>query len=323
MHDPANIPISFEDMREWLFDYKRSHGLSWPALGREMNVKDGTISPIGAPTWAGNKERMAKIIFAFKQKVESQEARAKVALTRPDFIETKTGSSLLFLMEWAQGGRITVGALGPGCGKTMAAEHYAASMGRTVWYVSMRQSTKSVTAMINQVMLSLGLNHHSSWSAQRSTQIEMFMRGKGGLLIVDEANNLDWASLEELRAWHDNCGVGICMLGNEELVERIRGGARSHAYARLNSRIALCHVQDLPLDEDVEAYLDAMDIDDPALRRPLKEVALSPGHGGLRELYQILETANMLSIMAERPLEIGHVRNAIASRTTKVLRRTA
>ncbi len=323
MHDPANIPLSFEDMREWLLNYRRDHGLSWPALGREMNVPHGSISPINAPTWAGNKQRMAEVIFAFKQKVASQEARAKVALSRPDFIETKTAQAIQFLMEWAQGGRITVGALGPGCGKTMTAEHYKASIGGTVWYASMRQSTRTVTAMIAQIMPALGINNHSHWASQRSTQIENFVRGKKGLLIVDEANNLEWSALEELRAWHDNAGLGICLLGNEELVERIRGGARGHAYARLNSRIALCHVQDLPLDEDAEAYLDAMGVDDPALRNPLKEAALSPGHGGLRELYQILETANMLAIMAERPLELVHVRQAIGSRTTKVLRRAA
>ncbi|WP_337846222.1 AAA family ATPase [Sphingomonas sp.] len=323
MNDPANIPLNFEDMREWLLDYRRDNGLSWPALGRIMGIPHGSISAIGAPSWAGNKQKMAERIYAFKQKVASQEARAKVALTRPDFIETKTALSLIFLMEWAQGGRITVGALGPGCGKTMSAEHYKASIGGTVWYAAMRQSSRSVTAMINQVMPALGLNHHSTWSAQRSTQIESFVRGKQGLLIIDEANNLDWAALEELRSWHDNAGLGICLLGNEELVERIRGGARSHAYARLNSRIALCHVQDLPLEEDAEAYLDAMQIDDGPMRRLLKDVALSPGHGGLRELYQILETANMLAIMAERPLELDHVRQAISSRTTKVLRRAA
>ena len=43
---------------------------------------------------------------------------------------------------------------------------------------------------------------------------------------------------------------------------------------------------------DIAAYCDAMDIVELDIRRLLTEAALSPGHGGLREVKQILEAAH-------------------------------
>jgi len=323
MNDPANLPISFGDMLEWLLDYRQQKHLSWAALARSSGIPEGTLTSIRSPSFQGNKDNIARRIFAFKQKVESQAARSQVALARPDFIETKTAGGLIFLMEWAQGGRMTAAAMGPGTGKTMTAEHYKASIGETVWLATMKKTTKSPTAMIAQVMRSMGLHNTSGWAQQRSGQVEEFVRGKQGLLIIDEANHLELDSFEEIRSWHDSTGLGVCLLGNEEMVARIRGGEKRHAYARLNSRIAHFHIQDLPYEEDAAAYLDAMDIDDPALRRPLIEVAIATGHGGLRELRHTLESAHMLAITQEQPLGIDHVRKAIASRTIDARRRRA
>lgn len=323
MNDPTTLEINAQDMLDWLLAYRADRCLSWPALARESGIPAGTLSGLFAPNYQGNIQNQALRIYAFKQKVESQAARAKTALARPDFIETKTSLRLQFLMEWAQGGRMTVAATGPGTGKSTTARHYKASIGETVWIAAMRQSTRSVTAMIAQVMKSMGLTNGSGWAQQRSGQVEAFVTGKRGLLIVDEANHLDWPAFEEIRSWHDSTGLGVCFLGNEELVERIRGGARSHQYSRLNSRIAHFHVQDLPLEADVTAYLDEMDIDDPALRRPLVDIALRPGHGGLREVQQILESSHMAAIAAEEVLDLQHVRQAIASRTIDARRRAA
>ncbi|MES2987652.1 MAG: AAA family ATPase [Pseudomonadota bacterium] len=323
MNDPLNIVIDPEEMRLWLFGHKTANALSWRTLGLRSGLALSTAQAFCSGTYKGNIENVAREVYAFKQKVESQEARAATALARPDFIETKTAQRLQFLMEWAQGGRMTAAALGPGTGKTVTAEHYKASIGDTVWIATMKESTRSPTAMIAQVMKAMGLVDTRGWAQQRSGQIEEYVRGKQGLLIVDEANHLELPSLEEIRAWHDSTGLGVIFLANEELLERIRGGSRRHAYARLNSRIAHFHVQDLPLEEDVAAYLDAMEIDDPAMCRPLTEVALSPGHGGLRELQQILESAHMAAIATEKVLELDHIKQAIASRTIDARRRGA
>jgi DNA transposition AAA+ family ATPase len=321
MNDPNTIPVSFEDMGAWLKRHKDEKSLSWTSLGQRMGVPPGTVSGYTAPSFAGNREKAAKIIYAYKQKVESQQAQSAIALEKIPFVETKTARRLMFLMEWAHGGRMTAAAMGPGTSKTETAAHYKASMGETVWHVEFSQSDKTVSAMIAAVMKVMGLSSPTGWVSQRSSQVKEYVRHRNGLLIADEANHLSFEAMEEMRAWHDQTGLGVFWGGNEELVTRVRGGVKNHAYARLNSRIAHFHIQDTPLEEDILAFLDANRIDDPAMIRPLLEVGLSPAHGGLREIRQVLESANIAAIGADSVCSAEHIKQAISSRTSDARRR--
>nr|WP_277924247.1 AAA family ATPase [Sphingomonas sp. CROZ-RG-20F-R02-07] len=217
-------------------------------------------------------------------------------------------------------GRITVGATGPGTGKTMTLREYCASTSNC-WIGTMRHTDKSVNAMMAEVLRALGVPAKGTgWGRQMSHMVSSSVAGKRGLLVIDEANHLTWESLEEIRAWHDDTGVGVCLLGNEELLMRIQGGPRRDAFARLNSRIAQSHIQNLPVEEDVEAFCDAWELADPAVRSMLSRIALTPGAGGLRECRQIVEQASMLAADEDRPLAFADLRDAQAGRATKHIR---
>lgn len=322
MNNPDDMPIDIGEMMAWLEGHKSKTGLSWAALARESGIPAGTLSQLATNNYAGDRSAQARRIFRYRQKVDSQAERSRSALIAPRYVPTPTSRRIQFLLEVAQMGRMTVGAMGPGLGKTVTARHYRDSV-QPVWLATMRQTTKTTSAMIGQVMGAMGLHIKSGWLQQRSSQVIDRVAGSGGLIIIDEANHLDWAALEEIRAWHDETGVGVTLLGNEELIRRIRGGADRHQYARLASRLANVHVQDLPIEGDIEAYLDAVDIIEPDMRRPLIEVGVSMGHGGMREVQQILESANMLSIADDQPLGLEHLTTAMKSRTTSMLRRAA
>jgi len=322
MNNPEDMPLDADELVAWLKAHKETSGFSWAALAKETDIPHGTLSTLLTGKYTGNLGNQAVRIFRYRQKVESQQERRKSALSAPAYVVTPTSRRIQFLLEVAQMGRITVAATGPGTSKTTTAQHYAASVAN-VWVATMRQTHKSSSAMIAQVMRAMRLTSSSGWVQQRSDQVAEFVRDRGGLLVIDEANHLTLESLEEIRGWHDATKVGVALLGNEELLMRIRGGQKRHAYARLNSRIAQCHIQDMPTEGDAAAYLDAMDIDEPAIRRQLTDVALSPGHGGLREIQQILESANMLSIADDQALTLQHVQEAMRTRTTQHLRRAA
>lgn len=322
MNDPDKFPINPQDEIDWLLKYQREHQLSWSALANVSGIPQGTLSTLLKGKYEGNIAAQAKRIFQFRQKVESQSVRSYAALAPAPWIETPSARRILFLLENAHMGRIIVVATGPGTSKTMTARHYASSVQPT-YLATMRQTTRTPAAMIDQVMRALRLPSNSGWTRQRAGQIIEFLRDKGALLIIDEANHLEWSSLEELRGWHDEAGVGIALLGNEELMVRIRGGAGSHQYARLNSRIANYHTQDLPSDGDAAAFLDHYDIDDGASRELLRKVAIHPGGGGLREVKQILEAANMLAVADETIVEFRHIEEAMQRRATTQMRRRA
>lgn len=323
MNNPEDVPINAQEEIDWLIDYRATKRLSWASLAAVTGIAEGTLNPLLLGKYKGNIDNQARRIFQFRQKVASQTIRSRSALAIPPFIDTPASRDIMLRLEIAQMGRITVVATGPGTGKTMTAQHYKASIGDTVWYAAMLKSSGSIAGMIDKVMRAMKIQHKSGWTRQRSDQVMDFVGDREGLLIIDEANHLDLEAIEELRGWHDATGVGIALLGNEELWVRIKGGADAHAYARLNSRIASSYLQDAPSEDDVRTYLAAIDIDDPDTLKLMVKVALSPRSGGLREVRQILEIANMLAIGREEVVEHCHVVEAERTRSKQQLRRAA
>ncbi len=322
MNNPDTVPIDPKAEAEWLKRYRQESGKSWSVIEKESGIPRGTISQLANGTYGGDIEAQGRRLFKFRQKIESQEQRSRTALAAPTLIETPTARRLQFLLEVAHLGRIVVAATGPGNSKTMVAEHYQASMANC-WMTTIRESNGSLPGMIGAAMEAMRLTTKSGWTRQRSNQVIDFLRDRGGLLIVDEAGHLTLDALEELRGWHDSTGVGIALFGNEELLLRIRSGEKRHQYARLNSRIAMAHIQDVPRTEDVDLFLDAFDIDDAKVRKLLTAVALSPHNGGLREVKQIIESAHMIAIADDTAIELGHIEESMASRLTQHMRRAA
>lgn len=323
MNDPSDLPINVEDMIFWVTAYKARTGKSWPQISRVSNIPPSTIQLFGTGKYTGDLDAVARRMFAFRQKVESQEQRTSSVLSRPDYVETITSRRITILLEMAQVGRITVAAMGSGMCKTMAAEHFQKCMGESVFLVTLRPTAGGVSSMMHQVMRAMRILPRANRRAMLSEQIMDHVQGGQSTIIIDEANNLDLEAIDEIRGWHDVTGVGIGLLGNEELARRIRGERISHQYARIASRISKMWVQDLLLDEDITAVLDAMGIEDPRVRALLVKVGTSPGHGGLREVRQILESAHIDAIGEDKPLEYEHVLAASGSRVTQILRRAA
>lgn len=327
MNNPDDFPVDEAEIKAWLSERRTTTGMSWKAIEAESGIPSGTLSNWVNNTYAGKGENVARKVFRYRQMLDSQAERAadrqSAGLTdAPTYIETATGRRLRGLMTTAHSGEITYAATGPGTGKTKEAEQYIACVANA-YMVTMKPTTKSVTAMMGEVIRALGGKSGTSWARQMSAQVVDMVKGRRTLLIVDEANYLEFEAHEELRAWHDIAGLGICLLGNEELHATIRGGAlrgARHSYARLNSRIAMKHVQDMPLPEDIEAYLDAWKIGNPEQRSLLTKVALTPGTGGLREIRQLITNATMLAFEDGSPLTHAHLREAMAARATTHLR---
>jgi DNA transposition AAA+ family ATPase len=321
MNNPDNIPVDIAEQREWISNEKARLGISWPQLATRVGIPSGTLSPFAAGQYQGNNERIAREVYKYRQTVASQAERADGLLLNPGYFQTPTSRRLRGLLIVAHMGRITVGATSPGTGKTMEIEEYAASTSNC-WVATMRPSMKTLNAMMAEVLRAIGVDSKGAgWGSKTSRMISSSMANRRGLLIVDEANNLSLEQMEELRSWHDvQGGAGLAFFGNEELLMRIRSGSRSDQFARLNSRIAASHIQNLPDEEDVDCFCDAWGLVEPAMRQMLKRIALTPGAGGLRECRQIVEQASMLASDEERPLSFADMRDAQSGRATKHIR---
>lgn len=317
---PDQSVVDTEEMQDWVLAHKESSGWSWARLGEVIGVPGGTLQPFANKKYAGDTGRIAREIWKYRQ-TEQIGADRKVGIpTDPGFFSTPTAQRLESLMSVAQHfGRITVGATGPGTGKTKTMLNYRAC-NANVWTATMRESTSTLSQMQWEVAKAVGEPLKASYSAGASRTIMDKVRGRRGLIIIDEANCLETKAIEEIRAWNDDSRVGICLLGNEELLLRIEAGRRRDAFARLNSRIAQRFIQSLPEEADVVAFCDAWQIDEPAMRKLLTDVALNPASGGLRECEMLIESASMLAMLDERALTLSDLREARANRATRRLR---
>ncbi|MFN3749355.1 MAG: AAA family ATPase [Sphingorhabdus sp.] len=324
MINPNDITVDVEEQREWLLAYKQTinpktgNPWSWSELERASGISSGTISLFAGAKYGGKDENVALRIFKFRQLLQSQAERGAGIPDEPGFLLTPTAMRLRSLLVMAQRGRITMGCTGPGTSKTFVIQDYKETVAN-VWVATMQPVTHKLRPMVKAVLMAIGNSAvgNSSWM---SDQVQMLVAKKNGVIVIDEANHLDLECLEQLRAWHDATGVGIALFGNEELWAMIRGGKRHHAFARLNSRISMSHLQDLPLREDLEMYLDAWGIEDAGMRKLLVDTGLTPGAGGLREVRQIIENASMLAVDDHQPLSLGHLREAQSTRATRAMR---
>ncbi|MDF7776899.1 AAA family ATPase [Sphingomonas sp. AOB5] len=325
MNNPEDMPVDIDEMIAWLLALRQRTGMSWSAIEKDSGIPAATLSAFCNGTYQGRLDNISRRLFQYRQKRSSQDNRAREVMAAGPFVETPTAQILLFLLEQAHAGGMTVAATGPGTGKTRSAEHYQQSMGETVFLATMEKSTKTVSAMIAEVMRAMRITSKSGWTQQRSAQVIDHVKGRRALLIVDEANHLDLDSMEQLRSWYDKAGLGIALWGNEELNMRLLGqaGTNRHAYRRLNGRIDNRLIQDTPTAEDVAAFCDAIDMIEAPIRDMLTEVALSPINGGFHEVRKVLNAARLNALGLEQSLGEDHVARAIANRVIRIERRAA
>lgn len=184
----------------------------------------------------------------------------------------------------------------PGTGKTCAAEQYLAQcrklegFGCPVWRITLSEFSLSIKSV-----LSLIANEISAGSVNPNcfTTIEDQTEGRGGLLIVDEAQHIGDARLNQginilngLRHFVDRKLFGIAFLSNGEIYRRVSGAK----HAQLSSRMEAWRVEvrGVP-DEDVDLIMAEWGISG----KPAREwcIKKAKGVGGLRALTSAFRQA--------------------------------
>ena len=306
----------------WMLAHKTDNGLTWQSIANASGIKLGTLTPFMGQKYSGNKQIVADNIFKYRESLKHQaelsdeKERAGIG-GAPLFIQMPTARRIRTLMIAAQGGEMTVVATGPGTCKTMAAQNYAQN-NVNVWLVTIKRTSRTLPGMVAETLKVVSGRPARGSTRQMVAQLIDLIRDTRGLLIFDEANHLKFEALEEIRGWYDDTSIGVCLLGNEELIGTIRhgsAGANRDAFRRLSSRIAHTYIRNMPQAQDIELYLDAWGIEARDQRKYLLARGLAAGSGGLREIRQIINHASMLAMEQEIDLSLEELRQAHFSRS--------
>lgn len=314
MNNPSAQAIDIAEQREWLLSHKGSTASSWTELAKRINIPHGTLSQFGTGSYAGDNQRIADAIYRFRQHLASQAQVAAEAPIRPSYFETETSRQLCNMLRFAQAGRVVVAAMGAGTSKTSSAEHYAACFPH-VYLITLCPSSAGVANMQSEALAALGEPDAVGTPQKLSRRIRDKVKGKGALMIFDEAQHASEKAIEEIRSWHDATGVGIALLGNVKVLQQLEGGSRAAAYAQLYSRVSLRLTRLVPTIGDVDAFADAWEIFDDAARLFLRRIGMLPG--GLRGATFTVELAHMMARASGQMIGADHLQDAWAQLSSR------
>lgn len=276
-------------------------------IAKATGIPYGTFTGWLGGTYKGRNDKVAAEVHIWLTSREENRRNLSIVPRVPEFQMTPSARRFLDTLNFAQIlPEISVIAGGAGIGKTTAAHYYDATH-PNVWLCTMDPSTSSVNAMMQEICQVLGVTEKSATKLARA--IGAKVQGTDGLIIIDEAQHLSSAALDQLRSLFDRYGVGIALLGNESVYARLEGstGARAN-FAQLFSRIGVRVTQLKPKHQDMCTLIAAWGVTDKEEIKFLKAIGSKPG--ALRGMTKCLQLASMIAAGAQEPRALRHIRAA-------------
>lgn len=280
-----------ESIRAEVRAIMETEGLSQADVARASGIAYGTFTGWLSGKYAGDNDRVAAEAQIWISS-RAEKKRAAAVLPRvPEFQRTRTAAAFLEVFMFAQTmPEISVVAAAAGTGKTTSAHHYAGT-NSNVWLATMNPTTSSVHTMLLELCEVMGIVEKSPSKLVRT--IGRKVQGSGGLILIDEAQHLQPQSLDTLRSIYDRHGVGIALVGNEEVYARLEGGGRTAAFAQLFSRVGVRVTRSRPAADDMCKLIAAWGVTADEEVKFLKAIARKPG--ALRVMTKTLQLASMLA----------------------------
>jgi DNA transposition AAA+ family ATPase len=304
---PAAIDqLDREALRQRVRDYVATNSTSYKGVALMAGVAESTFTAWLGGKYRGNNDRIEADIRVWLKSEEQLGKRRMVLPVDAKFSPTRSALKFMAALEHAQAmPDVAVIAAGAGVGKTTTCTHYKATR-PNVWILTAEPSMATPYAMLEYLREVLGLPETPPHKTSRA--VTMKLQGTQGLVIIDEAQHLSIKCIDQMRMIYDRAGIGLALVGNEEVWGRIDGGGRKAELAQLFSRVGIRVTVGRPTAKDIEILLDASEITDPKQRAVLKTIAGKPG--ALRAMVKTLRLARMVALGSEEELNDTHIMSA-------------
>jgi DNA transposition AAA+ family ATPase len=291
--------IDADQLTDWQMATRRlakvagADGLTRSEVSRRSDIPLGTFSAWYDGTYNGSYKNTTARVVRWLDAVEEQKSNAFASPEAPEWVETRTAKELWDTLVYAQMmPEIAVVTLGAGMGKTTTSRRYIATR-PNAFLVTMRPTTAGKHSMLQELAMALDVIERNPARLDRAIGHRLQRNGRHTLLIVDEAQNLKDDAADQLRYFHDEYGCGIALLGNDEVASRFGRKDPRKGQAQFHRRVGKRIERLTPLPEDIEALIDAWNLEDADARKLLRAVGNKPG-----ALGQIDKTARLASMFA-------------------------
>lgn len=291
---PVGLPVTARSRAK---DALHQSGLSQAAAAKEIGISPPTLNQWLNGKYLGNNEEIEEKVERW---LDAQARQFDVSSRMPGklgFFSSPSSQKILDTLAYAQmAGDIVCVYGGPGVGKTVTLRQYRDTNPAT-WIATMAPDSAPVVPALEEVAEAVGLRDAAGGARKIARAVRRKVEGTRGLLIIDEAQHLSVAALEELRSIHDATGIGLALVGNEAVYARLTGGTRASHFAQLFSRIGSRLFISRPTIGDVRALAAAWGVKGKAEMDLLQQMASKPG--ALRGVSKVLALASMSAGGAE------------------------
>lgn len=174
-------------------------------------------------------EKKLEEFFRIKKEQEANIRKAEPYRTMQSYIPTSISEGAYKLIRYCQLEKGIVVIDGDaGIGKTKAAAKFLQDNPSTTVYLKASPSTGTLRSLLKVIARALKLAEN-----QRTDDLSINIQEKlvqtDKIIIIDEAQNLKFAALEEISRWTDEdmmtgkSGIGIVLIGNVEVYNRMLG----------------------------------------------------------------------------------------------------
>lgn len=283
--------------------------LSQVTVSKEAGISAATLNQWLGVKYGGDNEAVDAKLRLWLEAYQARQANARAMPASPTYVPTPTALRVLSALSYAQmAGDIAVAYGAAGVGKTTACRQHREA-NPSVWIATMSPATSGVVTALQEVAEALGLDAGGG-ARVVAKRIARRVDGTHGLLIVDEAQHLSVAALDELRGIHDATGVGMALVGNEGVFARMAGGRNAAQLDRLYSRVGKRMRVAQATEEDIRTLIDAWGVMDTKCHSTLMRIAR--GAGALRTLTKVLRLASLYAQAETRAVSPEDVRAASA-----------
>ena len=260
MNEVMEEQLDYQKAIEYLRDYIKSRGITQKEAGRELGVTDGVISGFLAGKYKTPHTMIPKV-----QALIQMNKKKAVAPKAPDFAPTSISRVVQNAIAYAHlRGVISVVYGDAGVGKTSTVREYVKN-DKLAMLITISPTFASITGVNELIASQLGVRERVS--RKITMEIVDRLKGSGRVLIVDEAQHLTVRALNHLRCLSDESGIGVALVGNEEVYSKLRGSGKAD-FAQLFSRVGMrkqVQTRDISMS-DIESIFGKYELEAPVIK---------------------------------------------------------
>ena len=310
--DDTDLMDRWKSATQRVSHYAAENGWTKSEVARRADIAIGTFSGWYDGTYNGRYDTTTLRVENFLTSYAEASKAASSLPADPGFVQTSVARRLFETFAYAQAlSTMSIVTIVSGLGKTMAARAFTRSRPHVI-HVTLSPSSRTPNTMMVAIGRQLGIKTSNAVDLEGLITKALSRDGFSALLIVDEAQNLNEACINQLRTFGDLADCGIVLLGNDETTTPYASRDQRHASPQVISRVG-DRLSIMRSDrDDVGLILDAWDIHEKDIREVAISIASRPG--AYRALTQTLKAACMIARGMDRGLMAEDLRAAYQRR---------